>query len=122
MLKFANAMVRVALTGLLTGSTLMALAATTAFAQQTAGASGSDASGKPSYNIVFLIVDQQTYRLLADYSLPTLDTIAHHGVAFKNHYISSAMCSTSRASFLTGQPPQVAGGHRSDGILIPEQP
>src|SRR5215831_16642035 len=68
-------------------------------------------SVKPPYNVVFLIVDQRTYRLLAgaDYSLPALDAIARHGVTFRNHYISSAMCSPSRASFLTGQPPQVNG-------------
>jgi arylsulfatase len=63
---------------------------------------------KPPYNIIFIIVDQQTYRLLAtpDYSLPALDTIASHGVRFQNHYIASAMCSPSRATFLTGRPPQ----------------
>ena len=39
---------------------------------------------KPPYNIVFIIVDQRTDRLLAgsDYSLPALDTIASHGVRF----------------------------------------
>src|SRR6516162_10984586 len=68
-------------------------------------------AAKPPYNIVFIIVDQQADRLLAapDYSLPALDAIASHGVRFQNHYISSAMCSPSRASFLTGQPPQVTG-------------
>jgi arylsulfatase len=71
----------------------------------------TDAMGKPPYNVVFLIVDQLTYRLLAgpEYSRPALDAIARHGVTFQNHYISSAMCSPSRASFLTGQPPQVTG-------------
>jgi arylsulfatase len=60
---------------------------------------------------VFVIVDQRTYRLLAGpgYALPGIDAIARHGVTFQNHYISSAMCSPSRASFLTGQPPQVTG-------------
>src|SRR5262245_1169821 len=60
-------------------------------------------------NIVFVITDQRADRLFAgaDYSLPGLDTIAKHGVTFRNHYISSAMCTPSRASFLTGQPPQV---------------
>jgi arylsulfatase A-like enzyme len=60
--------------------------------------------------MVFLIVDQRTYKLLAspDYSLPALDAIARHGVTF-HHYIASAMCTPSRASFLTGQPPQVTG-------------
>src|SRR5499427_2384964 len=91
-------------------SLLFALGAT-ALAQQTTGVPGSGASDKPPYNIVFLIVDQRTHRLLAgtDYSLPGLDTIARHGVTFQNHYISSAMCTPSRASFLTGQPPQVTG-------------
>jgi arylsulfatase len=58
---------------------------------------------------VFLIVDQRSYGLLGgpDYVLPGSDAIARHGVTFRNHYISSAMCSPSRASFLTGQPPQV---------------
>ena len=65
----------------------------------------------PPYNIVFVIVDQQAYRLLAgaDYALPGIDAIARHGVTFQNHYIASAMCTASRAAFLTGQPPQVNG-------------
>ena len=70
----------------------------------------TDAS-KPPYNIIFVISDQRTYRLSAeaDYSLPAIDTIARRGVRFGNHYIASAMCTASRAAFLTGQPPQVNG-------------
>jgi arylsulfatase A-like enzyme len=58
-----------------------------------------------------VISDQKTYRLFAgdDYSLPGIDTIARHGVTFRDHYIASAMCSPSQAAFLTGQPPQVIG-------------
>ncbi len=69
------------------------------------------AGGVPPYNIVFVIVDQRVRRLLAepDYVLPGIDAIARHGVRFQNHYISSAMCTPSRASFLTGRPPQVTG-------------
>ena len=65
-------------------------------------------AAKPPYNIVFIIVDQRTDRLLAgsDYSLPALDAIASHGIRFQNHYIASAMCSPSRATLLTGRPPQ----------------
>src|SRR5262245_24036476 len=65
-------------------------------------------AAKPPYNVVFIIVDQQTDRLLGgtDYSLPALDAIASHGVRFEQHYIASAMCSPSRATFLTGRPPQ----------------
>jgi arylsulfatase len=68
-------------------------------------------AGKPPYNIIFVISDQRTYRLFAgnDYSLPGIDAIARHGVTFRNHYIASAMCSPSRAAFLSGQPPQVNG-------------
>ena len=75
---------------------------------QAATPQGEMTTGKPPYNIVFIIVDQRTYRLLAgpDYSLPGIDAIARHGVRFENHYIASAMCTPSRATFLTGRPPQ----------------
>jgi hypothetical protein len=68
-------------------------------------------AAKPPYNIIFVISDQRADRLFAgaDYSLPGIDTIARHGVTFRNHYIASAMCTPSRAAFLTGQPPQVNG-------------
>ena len=66
-------------------------------------------SVKPPYNILFVISDQRSHRLFAEgeYSLPAIDAIASRGVSFNNHYVASAMCSPSRASFLTGQPPQV---------------
>jgi arylsulfatase A-like enzyme len=65
----------------------------------------------PPYNIVFVIVDQRVEKLLAgsEYTLPAMDALASHGVNFTQHYISAAQCSPSRASFLTGQPPQVTG-------------
>jgi arylsulfatase A-like enzyme len=93
---------------LLTGVSLMILVGGISQAQEGQLAH-PDTSGKPPYNILFVINDQHAYRLLvgADYSLPALDTIARHGVTFRNHYIAAAMCSPSRASFLTGQPPQV---------------
>ena len=71
---------------------------------------GTDAA-KPPYNIIFVISDQRAYRLFAegDYSVPGIDEIARRGVTFNNHYIASAMCTPSRAAFLTGQPPQVNG-------------
>lgn len=69
------------------------------------------ANRRPLNNIVFIIVDQRVEKLLAgsEYSLPAMKALADHGVTFGNHYISSAQCSPSRASFLTGQPPQVTG-------------
>ena len=82
-----------------------------AMAQAQQGQPVRTEAGKPPYNIVFVIVDQRTYHLFADndYSLPGIETIARHGVTFRNHYIASAMCTPSRAAFLTGQPPQVNG-------------
>ena len=91
---------------LLNGTALVAvLALGSAASVETAHAQA------PPYNIVFLIVDQRAYRLLAgpDYALPGFDAITRHGVSFQNHYISSAMCTPSRASFLSGQPPQSTG-------------
>ena len=96
---------------LLSGVSLTMVIACADLRAQDGQQARTDGTGKPPYNVVFLIVDQLTYRLLAgaDYSRPALDSIARHGVTFQNHYISSAMCSPSRASFLTGQPPQVTG-------------
>jgi arylsulfatase A-like enzyme len=80
-----------------------------AAAAQSSGGTGSN--GKPPYNIIFIIVDQRVEKLLAgvDYTLPAMNALASHGVTFPKHYISAAQCSPSRASFLTGQPPQVTG-------------
>jgi arylsulfatase len=66
---------------------------------------------KPPRNIIFVICDQETYHLTArdDYKLPARAALMRHGVTFRNHYIASAMCTASRAAFLTGQPPQVTG-------------
>jgi arylsulfatase A-like enzyme len=63
------------------------------------------------YNLVFIILDQRVDKLLAasGYSLPAMKALASRGVTFSNHYISSAMCTASRASFLTGQHPHVTG-------------
>jgi hypothetical protein len=62
-------------------------------------------------NMIFVICDQETHHLTAskDYKLPARQALMRHGVTFQNHYIASAMCTASRAAFLTGQPPQVTG-------------
>ena len=80
------------------------------------------AAAERPYNIIFVISDQRNYRLLggSDYALPAFDAIAKHGVSFNNHYIASAMCSPSRAAFLTGQPPQV--NHVFDQMEYPYTP
>jgi arylsulfatase A-like enzyme len=80
------------------------------------------AAAEPPYNVIFIISDQRNHRLMggSDYALPAFDAIARHGVSFNNHYIASAMCSPSRAAFLTGQPPQV--NHVFDQMEYPYTP
>lgn len=90
------------------GSTLPSAANTSPPQAQSAKAMRKGPPGKPPYNIVFIIVDQQTHKLHGgpEYSLPGTDAIASNGVTFANHYTASAMCTPSRATFLTGRPPQ----------------
>jgi arylsulfatase len=66
---------------------------------------------KPPYNIIFIVSDQEADHLLVngDYELPARAELRRHGVVFQNHYTASAMCTPSRAAFLSGQPPQVNG-------------
>jgi arylsulfatase len=76
-----------------------------------AQAPAARAADKRPRNLIFVICDQETYHLTArrDYKLPARQALMRHGVTFRNHYIASAMCTASRAAFLTGQPPQVTG-------------
>lgn len=63
------------------------------------------------YNIILIINDQETFHLAEtkNYRLPAREAFHQHGITFTNHYTAAAMCSPSRASFLTGMPPQVHG-------------
>jgi arylsulfatase len=82
----------------------MTLNDSTTFAQ-------TNSSATQPYNIILIINDQERYQLGAssDYQLPARQTLMRNGVTFRNHYNAAAMCSPSRASFLTGTPPQVNG-------------
>ena len=87
-------------------ATALALAAT----HSALPVSAAETAAK-RYNVVLIIRDQEQGSLLAapGYKLPALDTLAARGVVFRQHYIASAMCSPSRAAFLTGLPPQRNG-------------
>ncbi len=78
------------------------------------GSSAISTAGSASqgpYNMILIIRDQESYRLLApmDYSLPAMDSLRRRGITFGNHYIAAAMCTPSRGVMFSGQPPQVNG-------------
>jgi arylsulfatase A-like enzyme len=71
--------------------------------------------GKPSrsdttqYNIIFILLDDQRYDAIgflqgqAFLQTPNMDAIARSGAYLPNAYVTTALCSPSRASILTGQ-------------------
>jgi arylsulfatase A-like enzyme len=67
----------------------------------------ADTMAQQKPNIVFILSDDAGY---ADFSFqsdrlvptPNIDRIAHEGVKFTNAYVTSAVCSPSRAGILTG--------------------
>ncbi|WP_286272873.1 sulfatase family protein [Thalassotalea hakodatensis] len=65
-------------------------------------------------NIVFILADDHRWDYLSvmDHPFietPSIDSIANEGVLFENAFVTSSLCSPSRASFLTGQYPQQHG-------------
>jgi N-acetylglucosamine-6-sulfatase len=68
-------------------------------------AAGSDT--RP--NIVFLLIDDQRYDAMGFMGkypwlkTPNMDRLAREGVHFRNSFVTTSLCSPSRASFLTGQ-------------------
>ncbi|HKX83963.1 MAG TPA: sulfatase, partial [Pyrinomonadaceae bacterium] len=61
------------------------------------------------YNIVFILLDDQRYDAMgfldsqSFLKTPNIDAIARNGAYFPNAYVTTALCSPSRASILTGQ-------------------
>jgi arylsulfatase A-like enzyme len=59
------------------------------------------------YNIIFILTDDQRYDELGFMNpvidTPNLDSIADQGVHFRNAFVTTSLCSPSRASILTGQ-------------------
>lgn len=81
-----------------------ALAASCAFGDFSFAADGA----KP--NIVLIVADDLGWRDLScygdsNYLSPAADRIAAEGVKFTNAFVTSASCSPSRASIMTGQAP-----------------
>jgi arylsulfatase A-like enzyme len=65
-------------------------------------------------NIVFILADDHRWDYLSAMGhpfieTPNIDRIANEGMLFENAFVTSSLCSPSRASFLTGQYPQQHG-------------
>ena len=69
----------------------------------------SRAGNTKRYNIIFILLDDQRYDALGFLksqpfiSTPNMDAIAANGAYLPNAYVTTALCSPSRASILTGQ-------------------
>ena len=62
-------------------------------------------------NILFITCDQRMFQSIQakGFHQPAIDRLAERGVFFKNHYISSAVCTPSRGVLYSGLAPQVTG-------------
>jgi N-acetylglucosamine-6-sulfatase len=64
-------------------------------------------SADTRYNIIFVLTDDQRYDELGFMNpvieTPNMDRIAAEGVHFRNAFVTTSLCSPSRASILTGQ-------------------
>jgi arylsulfatase A-like enzyme len=75
-------------------------------AGSTLAANGANASGRP--NILFVILDDQSYPHASAYGTswvktPAFDRVAREGLLFTHAYTPNAKCAPSRASVLTGR-------------------
>lgn len=65
------------------------------------------AKGKDNYNVVLILTDDQRYDELGflnpEIDTPHIDKLANEGVFFHNAFVTTSLCSPSRASILTGQ-------------------
>lgn len=70
----------------------------------------SEASCKPAKrpNIIFILTDDQRWDFMSCMghpyiSTPNMDRLAREGARFSNTFVTTSLCSPSRASFLTGK-------------------
>ena len=69
----------------------------------------SGAAAKPAnrQNVIFILTDDQRYDQLGfmnpEIQTPNIDILASEGVHFKNAFVTTSLCSPSRASILTSQ-------------------
>ena len=84
-----------------------ALASGPASAATASGPRISTGSPAGSYNILFILVDQERYfrseELPTGYRLPAHERLAKRGTVFENHQINSCVCTPSRSVLYTGR-------------------
>ena len=72
-----------------------------------ATAANSADKTKTKRNIIYILTDDQRYDELGFLNpildTPNMDKLASGGVYFKNAFVTTSLCSPSRASILTGQ-------------------
>jgi N-acetylglucosamine-6-sulfatase len=78
----------------------------------------SSAARNPRPNIVFILIDDLRWDELGIaghpfIKTPNIDRIARQGAMFRNAFMTTPLCSPSRASFLTGQ---YAHTHITDNV------
>jgi N-acetylglucosamine-6-sulfatase len=85
------------------------LAGAAAFTASAAQQALQQVSGAKKRNIVFILTDDHRYDAIgflkgqAFLETPVLDSLARDGAHVKNAFVTTALCSPSRASILTGQ-------------------
>lgn len=76
------------------------------FLADTASANEKDREAR-QHNVIFILTDDQRYDELGFMNevidTPNMDRIAAQGVHFRNAFVTTSLCSPSRASILTGQ-------------------
>jgi N-acetylglucosamine-6-sulfatase len=89
--------------------TLSLAAAALPFAVESALAGASSGAGKKPRNVIFILSDDHRYDFMGFLNkpkfleTPNMDRMAREGAYIKNATVSTALCSPSRASILTGQ-------------------
>lgn len=76
-------------------------------------------SGRNRPNVLFILADDLGYGDLGYYGhrrirTPHLARLASQGIRFTQFYVTSPVCTPSRASFMTGRHPQRFGIHHAD--------
>lgn len=78
-------------------------------------------------NIIFILIDDQRYDFLSFLNhpwikTPNIDKLASNGMYFNNAFVTSSLCSPSRASIMTGQYARTHGVVDNDTYLAATTP